>query len=102
ATEEVSYSTTLLAHEAHRRGHEVFYVSVEDLCYRADGGLAAHAWGVPGKKYRSDGAFLEAIRGETAARSWVDLESLDVLLLRNDPARDQVDRPWAVGIGLLF
>jgi glutathione synthase len=102
ATEEVSYTTTLLAHEAQRRGHEVFYVSVEDLCYRADGTVAAHAWGVPGKRYRSDATFLEAIRGETAAREWVDLESIDVMLLRNDPARDQIERPWAVGIGLLF
>jgi glutathione synthase len=102
ATEETTYSTTLLAHEAQRRGHEVFYISVEDLCYQADGSLAAHAWGVPAKRYRSDETFLEAIRGETAQREWVDLESLDVILLRNDPARDQGDRPWAVGIGLLF
>ena len=102
ATEEVSYSTTLLAHEAQRRGHDVYYVSTEDLCYRADGSLAAHAWTVPAKRFRSDDTFLEAIRGEGATREWVDLESLDVLLLRNDPARDQVERPWAVGIGLLF
>lgn len=102
ATEEASYTTTLLAHEARRRGHDVFYVSVEDLTYRTDGSLAAHAWDVPGKRYRSDQTFLEAIRGPDAARSWLDLESLDVLLLRNDPARDQVERPWAVSIGLLF
>ena len=102
ATEEVSYTTTLLAHEAQRRGHEVLYLSVEDLCYRADGAVAAHAWTVPAKRFRSDDTFLEAIRADGGARAWVDLETVDVLLLRNDPARDQVERPWAVGIGLLF
>lgn len=102
ATEEASYSTTLLAHEAQRRGHEVFYLSVEDLCYRADGALAGYAWTVPGKRFRADETFLEAIRAEGGMRGWVALESLDVLMLRNDPARDQMDRPWAVGIGLLF
>lgn len=102
ATEEVSYTTTLLAHEAQRRGHEVFYVSVEDLCYRADGSIAAHAWVVPTKRFRSDSTFLEAIRGEAAQREWLDLSSLDVLALRSDPARDQEGRPWAVSIGLLF
>ena len=27
---------------------------------------------------------------------------LDVLMLRNDPSADAVDRPWAEGIGVLF
>jgi glutathione synthase len=102
ATEEVSYTTTLLAHECQRRGHEVFYISVEDLAYRPDGVLAAHAWTVPTKRFRGDETFLEAVRGSDAVRAWVELETLDVMLLRNDPARDQMDRPWAVGIGLLF
>jgi glutathione synthase len=101
-TEEASYTTTLLAHQAHRRGHEVFYISVEDLCSCKDGSLAAHVWRVPGKRHKNDEAFLEAVRGESAAREWVDFTSLDVMLLRNDPARDQAERPWAVGIGLLF
>ena len=101
-TEEVSYTTTLLAHAAVRRGHEVFYLSVDDLAYRPDNSLAGHAWRAPTKRMKSDEAFLEAVRGPDAVREWVELESLDVILLRNDPARDQIERPWAVGIGLLF
>lgn len=101
-TEEPSYTTTLLAHQAHRRGHEVFYVAVDDLSYRKDGSLAARTWGVPRRRYRTDQAFLEAVRGPDAEREWTSLETLDVIMLRNDPARDQAERPWAVGIGLLF
>jgi glutathione synthase len=101
-TEEASYTTTLLAHTAVRRGHQVYYLSVEDLAYRADGSLACNAWQAPTKRLRTDEAFLEAVRGPDCVREWVDLESLDMILLRNDPARDQIERPWAVGIGLLF
>jgi glutathione synthase len=101
-TEEVSYTTTLLAHTAVRRGHEVFYLAAEDLAYLPDGSLGGHGWRAPTKRMRTDEAFLEAVRGPDAVREWVDLESLDVIMLRNDPARDQVERPWAVGIGLLF
>lgn len=102
-TEDPGYTTTRVAHAAHRRGHEVWYLGCEDLVYDHDDRIAALA-SAPAlrKKPRDPPAFIEALRGKDAVRERIDLEDLDVLMLRNDPAVDQVERPWAQTAGILF
>lgn len=102
ATEEVSYSTTRLALCALKRGHEVWYVSADDFLYPPDGRLSANGWRPAGKRYKSVGTFLEAARGDEAVREQIDLEDLDVLMLRSDPAVEALERPWAEHVGIRF
>lgn len=99
ATEAHNYTTTRLAMTAVDRGHEVWYLGADDFAYDPDERIRARARRAPGKKRKPE-AFIEALR-EQAPES-LDVESLDVLSLRNDPAQDFVDRPWAQNVGVIF
>lgn len=102
ATEHPTYTTTRLAMAAHQRGHETWLIGVDDFAHRADGTVAAHAWGAKGKAHRSLAAYLEAVQAEATGNETVSVDDLDVVMMRNDPAEDIVDRPWAVTSGVLF
>lgn len=101
-TEDPTYSTTRLAIAALARGHEVYYFGCEDLVYDHDDRIVALAVVPPRKRFRSEEAFVATLQGEDAVRAPLGLSELDVVLLRNDPAEDQVERPWAQSIGILF
>jgi glutathione synthase len=99
-TELPAYTTSRLALEAHRRGHAVRYVGAEDLGVRPDGALFGWAARVPDRGYRTTETFLAGVR--EAEREELPLEELDVFWLRNDPAADFVERPWARAVGIDF
>jgi glutathione synthase len=101
-TEEPGYTTTRLAYEAHAKGHETWFIAAEDLLYDMDEAVRAHARAAPGDSYADLETFLGAVQGETARRERIQVDELDVLMLRNDPAADSVERPWAQTVGLLF
>ncbi|MFB2120283.1 glutathione synthase [Parapedobacter sp. 2B3] len=98
--ELAGYTTTALAYEAHKRGHTVFYAGVGDLVYLPNGKIGAHCRQVPDREFRSLNTFLEAVVAEEkvlkSSKTW------DVLWLRNDPAADMENRPWAQDAGVLF
>jgi len=101
-TEKAVYTTTNLALEAVRRGHEVWYIGVEDFGYDPTERVTMHARAVPKKAEPKDlEELMGLLRGDEARqeRMWVD--GLDVLMLRNDPAAD-ADHPWKQTVGLLF
>ena len=98
-TEAANYATTRLAMTASYRDHEVFYIGAGDLEYTADERIAARGRRAPARKRKRE-AFIEALAGVEAES--IDVESLDVLFLRNDPAQDCVDRPWAQSAGVIF
>jgi glutathione synthase len=102
ATEKSSYTTSRLAFEAHARGHEAWYIAAEDLLYDIDESVRAHARAAPAGRYEDLKPFLTAIKSEDARRERIKVDDLDVLLLRNDPSVDAIERPWAQTIGLLF
>ena len=102
ATEDPAYSTTRLALAAKKRGHDVWLTGVGDLAHNASGEVVARARGPHERDYRSLKSFLDDIQGpETEAQS-IQVNELDVLMLRNDPAADAIDRPWAQASGVLF
>lgn len=101
ASEAPEYTTTRLARAAVRRGHETWLMGVDDFSHRLDGSVAARAARAPRKAQRSLAAFLDAIQ-EAARTEPINVDELDVLVMRNDPAEDIVDRPWAVTSGVLF
>jgi glutathione synthase len=57
---------------------------------------------VPKKKYASSGKYLEDLQGNKAIIQRITVDELDVLMLRNDPSNDAINRPWAATIGVQF
>jgi glutathione synthase len=101
-TEKPSYSTTRLALTANQMGHEAWLMGVGDLTYEADGAVSARARTGAAKQYKSLERFLEDARGRRGIEEQMPIDELDVVMLRNDPAEDAVDRAWAVTAGVAF
>jgi len=101
ATEEPGYTTTRLAMTATRMGHEVWLMGVDDFAHDPDGSVTASARTAPAKAYRSLKTYLDKVQADEAVHRLV-LDELDVLMMRNDPAEDASERPWAVTSGVLF
>jgi glutathione synthase len=101
-TEEPQYTTTRLAMAASRHGHEVWLMGVGDFSQRGDGSIGAMARGVPGGRYTSLKSYLRAVRNPNREPERVPIDEFDVLMMRNDPAEDATERPWAVTAGILF
>ena len=87
-----------------REGHETWMMGVDDFSHRADGTVAAHA-----RSRRQQRAQLtrrprssRASKTTNTAATTSRVDDLDVLVMRNDPADDMSERPWAVTSGVLF
>jgi glutathione synthase len=102
ATEKPGYTTTRLALAAKRRGHEVWLTGVGDLSHTDSGAVMARARAPQNKAYRSLTSFLNDIQDPEVNPESISVNELDVLMLRNDPAEDAVERPWAQASGVLF
>ena len=94
-TEATDYTTTHLAMAATNRGHEVWYIGMGDFAYDPDERVHAWALSVPRTRYRSVAVYLKELQGGEAIRQRINVADLEVLLLRNDPAEDVTERPWA-------
>src|SRR5690606_1400093 len=95
-----AYTTTGLAMEAIRMGHEIYYIGVGDLAYLKDEQMGAHARKGPEKLFRSNELFLDEVKG--TKKELITAKDLDVLMLRNDPSVDFDHRPWAQNAGIVF
>jgi len=102
ADEYEGYTTTALAHEAARRGHDVCYLTPGDFVLHPDDSMRVHARMVPpGTAKRSVGKFFKDMQAVERLRS-VKIGDIDVLMLRNDPSQDASERPWAESAGIQF
>ncbi|MGH9134689.1 MAG: glutathione synthetase [Ilumatobacteraceae bacterium] len=101
-TEQAQYTTTRLALAATRMGHEAWMMGVGDFAHRADGTIGARARSAAGKKYKSVESYLAHLQGDDGEVDQISVDELDVVMMRNDPAEDVTDRPWAVTSGILF
>lgn len=101
ATEQSNYTSTRLALAASQKGHEVWLLGVGDFVCETDGRLSATAHRPGDKQYKSLDRFMTDIHDPEGVEE-LDLCTLDVVLLRNDPADDAVERPWAVTGGVAF
>src|SRR3546814_20472871 len=84
--EDPNFTTTGLALCAHKRGHEVFYMGAGDLVYYSDEQVGAHACQVPGKKFSSSTAFMQAVKD--APRETITYAGRDAMKHRKYPAED--------------
>lgn len=100
ATEKAVYSTTRLARAAGSRGHDVFYIGTDDFAFDADDAVSARARKAPKPKGTLE-QYLSAVRRESALTR-IQLEDLDVVMLRNDPADDFLERPYRQSAGIVF
>ncbi|MGE3180098.1 MAG: glutathione synthetase [Phycisphaerae bacterium] len=96
------YATTQIAYEAFKRGHEVWYIDVEGFSYQPNDEIHVHAVGPSGKSFKSFNEFLASAKDKKAKRAQLDVAEFDVVMLRNDPAADATERPWASTVGIVF
>src|SRR6478735_1513014 len=101
-TEQAEYTTTRLALAATTMGHEAWLIGVGDFVHHADGVVGASARAASGKAYRSGESYLANLQGAKGKQERIVVDDLDVLMMRNDPADDATDRPWAVASGILL
>ncbi len=101
-TEDHRYTTTHLGLAALRRGHEVWTMGVADFICDVDGGISATARTADAKRYKSTETYLRALQEDGAETERIEVDELDILMLRNDPADDGGERPWAQMSGILF
>ena len=102
ATEQDNYTTIRLARRALALGHSVALIGLEGFIYDRDGVVRAKAHVPRGDAYADDAALLAELHGDDAVVERINVEELDVLMLRSDPAEEVVDRPWAPNSALLF
>ena len=102
ATEQDNYTTIRLARRALAMGHSVALIGLEGFIYDRDGVVRAKAHVPAGESYADDAALLAELHGEEARIERINVEELDVLMLRSDPAEELTDRPWAPNSALLF
>jgi len=95
-----AYTTTGLAMEAIKMGHEVYYIGVGDLAYLKDEQMGGHARKGPEKTFRSNENFLDEVK--KTSKELITAKELDILMLRNDPSVDFDHRPWAQNAGIVF
>jgi glutathione synthase len=97
-----NYTTTTLSHRAVMRGHRVCYITAEDFVLYPDDSLCAHGRFLPKRKYKDRAQFFRTLKSDKACKmDRVDMDKVDVIMLRNDPSID-TDRPWAMEAGILF
>ncbi len=99
-TEKDVYTTTRLALAAHKAGHEVRYLSVEDFICDPDETMRVRTR-APGGTYKTERTLLAGIKDD-GVEERLPVEEIDALLLRNDPADDAGERPWAQSAGIVF
>ena len=100
-TEKATYTTTRLGLAAHRAGHDVRYLTVEDFVCDSDESLRVRLR-APGGTYKAITTFHQGVCGPDCETEVLPVEALDVIVLRNDPADDSGERPWAQSAGIVF
>ena len=100
--EFAGYTTTVLAHQAAMRGHEVCYVTPSDFVLTPDDCLHVHGRFLPKTKWKDREEMFAALKKTGSKTRQLDMAEIDVLMLRNDPSLDAQATPWAAEAGILF
>jgi glutathione synthase len=101
-TELAQYTTTRLAMAATNMGHQSFTFGVGDFMCATDGSILARARMPKKNSYKSLEKFLADLQAMDQPAKVINLDEFDVVLLRNDPSTDAIERPWAQASGILF
>lgn len=101
-TEVPTAATTVIAHAATRRGHDVFMMGVREMEYFEDGHIGALARVARAGSARTPASFLRLVQGREAALEVVTSADIDVLFLRYNPSEELGEDAWAQDAGILF
>ncbi len=101
-TEQGKFTTSRLGQAAVNRGHEVWVMGVGDLAYDPNDTISARAVSVPKPRYGSSEAYTADLQGKSAVKRRICVDDLDVLMLRNVPSDDYLDRSWAATVAAEF
>jgi glutathione synthase len=93
--QQATFSGIYLALAAHRRGHDVRFVSVDDLSFLDDNNILAMTTRVRAGDYADQAAYARALGSEDAVVEEDTLGSFDVVFLRYNPSREGEGRPGA-------
>jgi len=92
-TQQPSFAGIHLAWAAHRRGHEVHFVSSHDLSFLDDNTVLATTTRVRAGDYRRPANYHAALLSADAVREEDALSSFDVIFLRYNPMREPAGEP---------
>jgi glutathione synthase len=92
-TQQATYGGIYLAWAAHRAGHDVRFVSVDDLSFLDDNSVLASTLRVRAGDYVRPADYLKALVSEEAVREEDALSGFDVVFLRYNPLREGVGQP---------
>ena len=101
-SEHPRYATTVMAQEALSRGHDIRYLAPGDFVLRDDDTLAVRTTVLPKSGYQKPETLQRDLVGDASTVETMDVEEIDVLFLRNDPAEDTATRSWATRVGPMF
>jgi glutathione synthase len=93
--QQPNYAGVYLALSAHRRGHDVRFVSVDDLSFLDDNNVLATTTRVRAGDYTTPAQYAKALASEEAVVEEDTLGSFDVVCLRYNPIREGHTRPGA-------
>jgi glutathione synthase len=93
--QQPSYAGIHLALAAHRRGHDVRFVSVDDLSFLDDNNVLATTTRVRAGDYTEPGEYARALASDEAVVEDDTLGGFDVVFLRYNPIREGEGRPGA-------
>ena len=101
-TEKSGYTTLRLAMAAVNKGHKVWIISVGDLAYDVDEKIHAWALSTTGKKYKTTTTYLKELKSTHTQAERITVDDLDILMLRNDPAKQVGQHAWRKTAGIIF
>jgi len=94
------HATVRLARELTNGGHSVWFFTADGFSLGADDRLSIVGVKVPVKTFRSNRTYLETLQSCPSEK--ITTAELDVLFLRDNPARYTQDRSWARQAVALF
>ena len=93
--QQATFTGIYLAWAAHRRGHDVRFVSVDDLSFLDDNNILATTTRVRASDYADPAAYARALASDEAVVEEDALGGFDVVFLRYNPTREGEGRPGA-------
>jgi glutathione synthase len=93
--QQPTFATIHLALAAHRRGHDVRFVSVDDLSFLDDNNVLGTTTRVRTGHYAQPASYAAALASEEAVVEEDTLSSFDVVFLRYNPIREGAAHPSA-------
>lgn len=105
-TQVITYTTTHLAYECFKRGHDVAYTTINSFSYENEGNIRATVIFPKKELCKSRRDFLDGVQGTHSHREEVNLDEFDIVFLRYNPnesesEKDRIGNP-AIEFGRLL